>query len=170
VVERLAASYDVTLFFYNPNIDDEAEYRRRLEAQKQFVERFNASRKFLDTARVRLVVGPYEPQQFLCEVAGHEEDPEAGARCAICFRMRLFKTAEYAVLHGFSLFTTTLSVSPHKDAQLLAKIGTEAAFAYGISYLPEDFKKQNGFGRSAELARAYELYRQNYCGCTFSKR
>jgi predicted adenine nucleotide alpha hydrolase (AANH) superfamily ATPase len=168
VVERLSQRYAVTLFFFNPNVTDEDEYRKRLEAQRSFVKRYNASSVSPDN--IHLVVGSYEPMQFLDRVRGYEDDAEGGMRCCLCFRMRLERTAEYAALHGYPVFTTTLSVSPHKDYDAITKIGTELALRYGVSYLSENFKKQNGFLRSTELAQAYELYRQNYCGCSFSKR
>jgi predicted adenine nucleotide alpha hydrolase (AANH) superfamily ATPase len=168
VMERLSAAYDVTLFFFNPNITDEEEYERRLHAQQLAVEKYNASG--YAPGRVTLVVGAYEPKLFLAKVRGLEREPEGGARCAKCFEMRLEKTAEYASLYGFDRFTTTLSVSPHKDHLLLVKIGTGLALRYGLAFLAEDFKKQAGFQRAAELSKAYGLYRQNYCGCVFSRR
>jgi predicted adenine nucleotide alpha hydrolase (AANH) superfamily ATPase len=168
VMERLSARYDVTLFFFNPNITDGAEYEKRLCAQRIAVEKYNASE--CAAGRVTLVVGPYETSSFLAKVRGYETEPEGGLRCGLCFELRLEKTAEYAALYGFERFTTTLSVSPHKDHLLLAKLGTGLALKYGLRFLSEDFKKQSGFARSVELSKAFGLYRQTYCGCAFSGR
>jgi predicted adenine nucleotide alpha hydrolase (AANH) superfamily ATPase len=167
VTERLAADYDVTLFFYNPNITDREEYMRRLEAQRVFVAGYNM-RPETDFP-VTLAVGPYDPQAFYDAVRGLEEEPEGGARCIKCFKLRIGGTAAYASLHGFEIFTTTLSVSPHKDFQEIAKIGGTAAIRGGLNFLAEDFKKKDGYKRSIELSKAYDLYRQNYCGCEYSK-
>ncbi|GHU64014.1 hypothetical protein AGMMS49983_08870 [Clostridia bacterium] len=114
-------------------------------------------------------VAPYRPEAFLESVKGHEEDKEGGARCRICIQDRMEKTAAFAAMHGFEYFTSTLSVSPHKDFGLIREIGQALALRYRVSFLAEDFKKQNGFARSCELAGIYGLYRQNYCGCRFSK-
>jgi predicted adenine nucleotide alpha hydrolase (AANH) superfamily ATPase len=167
-VERLAERYNVTIFFFNPNITEEEEYRRRVQAQREFVYRYNASNVSLD--RVEIVWGPYEPNAFLCKVRGYEDEPEGGARCTICFLMRMEKTCEYALMHGIEAFTTSLSVSPHKDMSIISKIGNDLSLKYGVTFLAEDFKKKNGFLRSVELTKAYELYRQDYCGCVFSKQ
>jgi predicted adenine nucleotide alpha hydrolase (AANH) superfamily ATPase len=168
VAERLAADFGITLFFYNPNITDRDEYERRLEAQRRFLEKYNM---LPDTNRkIDLAVGAYEPEEFFARVRGLETEPEGGARCTVCFEMRLERTAEYAALHGFERFTTTLSVSPHKDFELIRDIGMRLAMKFGLAFHPEDFKKNDGYRRSAELSRAYGLYRQNYCGCEFSRR
>jgi predicted adenine nucleotide alpha hydrolase (AANH) superfamily ATPase len=166
-VERLARAYQVTVFFFNPNITDEEEYKRRAQAQREFVDRYNASSSSLD--RIHLVLGPYEPNAFLNRIKGYEDEPEGGARCTICFLMRMEKACEYALMHGIEAFTTSLSVSPHKDINVISKIGKDLSLKYGVTFLAEDFKKQNGFVRSVELAKTYELYRQDYCGCIFSK-
>jgi predicted adenine nucleotide alpha hydrolase (AANH) superfamily ATPase len=168
VTERLAADYDVTLFFYNPNITDKEEYMRRLEAQRIFVAGYNM-RPETDFP-ITLAVGPYEPEVFFDAVRGLEAEPEGGARCKKCFKLRIGRAAGYASLHGFELFTTTLSVSPHKNFEELAKIGGTAAIRGGLTFLAEDFKKKDGYRRSIELSKAYGLYRQQYCGCAFSKR
>jgi predicted adenine nucleotide alpha hydrolase (AANH) superfamily ATPase len=167
VVERLARTHSVTLFFYNPNITDEAEYKRRLLNQRLFVERYNLSGNSPD--RLRLLIGPYEPQLFLKYVEGLESEPEGGARCEACFAMRLEKTAEYARLYGETEFTTTLTVRPHKNWETISRIGTALAIRFGLIYRADDYKKQDGFRRSVELAKAYDLYRQDYCGCAFSQ-
>jgi predicted adenine nucleotide alpha hydrolase (AANH) superfamily ATPase len=168
VMERLSETYEVTLFFFNPNITDGEEYERRLDAQRMAVEKYNA--QGYASEPVTLVVASYEPQLFFEKVRGYEGEPEGGLRCGRCFELRLEKTAEYAALYGFERFTTTLSVSPHKDSALLAKIGTDLALRYGLNYLAEDFKKRAGYNRSIELSKAFGLYRQTYCGCRFSER
>lgn len=167
VVERLTRDYDITIFFYNPNITDEGEYRRRLEAQRSFIEIFNSSPTA--PARVALVVGTYEPNVFIRACEGHEGDPEGGVRCEICFSLRLAKAAEHASLHGFDCFSTTLSVSPHKDHAAIARIGGRLGMQCGVEFIAEDFKKHNGYARSVELSKAYGLYRQSYCGCEFAR-
>lgn len=166
VAERLCARYKVTIFFCNPNIYDRDEYERRLDSQRLFVEKRNASDR--EGEPLELVCDAYDEAAFLSLVRGHEEDKEGGARCRICIGDRMERTAIYASMHGFEHFTTTLSVSPHKDFGMIKELGSALALRYGIEFLAEDFKKQNGFGRSCELAREYGLYRQNYCGCRFS--
>jgi predicted adenine nucleotide alpha hydrolase (AANH) superfamily ATPase len=158
----------VTLFFYNPNITDKDEYLRRLEAQRTFVEGYNM-RPETDFP-ITLAVGPYEPEVFLEAASGYEDEPEGGQRCTKCFKLRIGQAAAYASLHGFEIFTTTLSVSPHKNFEELSKIGGTAAIRGGLTFLAYDFKKKDGYKRSIELSKAYGLYRQQYCGCEFSKR
>ena len=114
--------------------------------------------------------GIYRPGSFYERTKGHESDPEGGARCLLCFRQRLEKTAETASLSGYEIFGTTLSVSPHKNYKAISEIGCQLALQYGLSFLDRDFKKKNGFGRSVELSKKYDLYRQDYCGCEYSKR
>ena len=168
VVERLAPDYDITLYYYNPNITDEEEYRRRYEALKKFVTAWQAGAGA--GRKLALVAGPYEPAVFLRQAEGLDAEPEGGRRCLRCFELRLSRTAEYAVMHGFEVFTTTLSVSPHKDFTAISQIGRAAALKYGIRFLAEDFKKRDGYRRSVELSKQYGLYRQDYCGCEFSRR
>ena len=167
VVEQLIHDYDVTIYFYNPNITEEQEYQRRKEAQESFVSKYNLNPKRQDLLYYK--EGPYDPQRFYTAVKGHEKEPEGGERCTICFKLRLEKAAEEAMLSGFDLFTTTLSVSPHKNFELISKIGNELSMRSGLPFLVKDFKKQNGFARSIELSKSYGLYRQNFCGCEFSK-
>lgn len=168
VVERLVRDYQVTVYFYNPNITDENEYRRRLEAQRDFINIYNSSEGA--PARVGLIVGTYDPGVFLSACEGYESEPEGGARCVKCCALRLERTAGYAAMHGYDCFTTTLSVSPHKDHRAIARIGGGLALQYGVDFLADDFKKGDGYKRSVELSRAYGLYRQDYCGCVFSAR
>lgn len=167
VVERLASDRDVTIFFYNPNITDEAEYRLRLESQQRFVELYN--RSMVGNGRIALVAGPYEPSLFFQKVQGFEHLPEGGARCERCFELRIERSAAYAAMCGIQDFTTTLSVSPHKHHRRIARIGAEIALLYGLNFLGDDFKKRDGYARSVALSRLYGLYRQAYCGCEFSK-
>ena len=167
VVERLNVRFRITIYFCNSNIDDEQEYNKRLESQRRFVETWNASDH--DGGPIGLVAASYTPGAFLESVRGFENEKEGGKRCKICINDRLDKTAAFAAMNGFESFTTTLSVSPHKDFGLIKELGNALAMRYRINFLAEDFKKQNGFGRSCELARVYDLYRQPYCGCRFSK-
>ncbi|MDR2131740.1 MAG: epoxyqueuosine reductase QueH [Clostridiales Family XIII bacterium] len=166
VVERLMSRYRVTIFFYNPNISDEEEYGRRRAAQLDFVERYNGSADKPDT--LHCIEGKYDSEVFEAAIVGLETAPEGGARCRVCFRLRLEKTAETAVLRGFDSFATTLTVSPHKDCETIARIGGELALRYRVSYLAENFRKDDGYRRAVELSKRYGLYRQTYCGCRFS--
>lgn len=168
VIERLLEDYSITVFFYNPNITEAEEYALRLDAQKTVIEKFNGGDRFI-IDRIGLVEGAYRPELFLCGVRGLEDEPEGGDRCSVCFRMRLEETARRAKCGGYDFFTTTLTVSPHKNYPLISQIGREIADSYGIGFLDMDFKKKAGFQRSIELSREFGLYRQNYCGCRFSR-
>ena len=159
VIELLSRDYRVTAFFYNPNIQPEEEYLNRLAAME----------KFCRIKDIELISGRYDNQEWLELVAGLEDQPEGGTRCEVCFTMRLQKTALVAVEHGFKAFSTTLSISPHKDAQVINSIGRETGIQHNIIFLQGDFKKDNGYRKSCELSRQYGLYRQKYCGCQFSK-
>ena len=163
VLEYLSTYFQITLFFYDPNIDPPEEYARRLAE----LERFCQEAPFAREAAIYPAV--YDPERFMAISQGLEETPEGGPRCAKCFRLRLEQTAIIAKAQGFDYFTTTLSISPHKNAQLLNQIGEELSECYGVSYLPSDFKKREGYKRSIALSQAYALYRQDYCGCRFSK-
>ncbi|MDR1136113.1 MAG: epoxyqueuosine reductase QueH [Clostridiales Family XIII bacterium] len=166
VVERLTKQYRITIFFYNPNIYDGDEYERRRDAQIKFIDQFNRSAGAEE--QIALIEGIYEPEVFEQSAAGLEHEPEGGARCTECFRLRLEKTAETAVMTGCDFFTTSLSVSPHKNHGLIAKLGNAISVRYGICFISDDFKKKDGYRRSVELAAKYGLYRQNYCGCRFA--
>ena len=168
VVERLSPRFRIALYFCNSNIDDEEEYRRRLEAQKEFVERYNTSPGTAEP--VSLIVAPYAPAAFLKLIEGTELCEEGGARCRRCICDRLEKTAAFAAMNGYEYFSTTLSVSRHKDYQMIYEAGRALALRYCLTFENGDFKKGGGEQRSAELAKAYGLYRQNYCGCSFSKK
>ncbi len=176
VLERLADQYRITVFFYNPNITDRTEYLKRLETQIRFIEKFNSTGKALESekgilnfSRVEFLEGEYNPEVFFQAAKNLEREPEGGQRCVECFRLRLEKTAETASLGGYQCFTTTLTVSPHKNYHIITDIGLHLAKEYKIEYLAMDFKKQDGFRRSIELSKEYNLYRQNYCGCIYSK-
>ena len=163
-LEYLTQHYLVTVDFYNPNISPETEYRKRVEEIRRLISELPVANP------VEFREGIYEPERFLSETKGLYEEPERGKRCEVCFRLRLGQAAETAKAGGFDYFTTTLSISPMKDAELLNRIGGEMSERFGVPYLYSDFKKKGGYLRSIELSREYSLYRQNYCGCIFSKR
>jgi len=166
VVFDLIHSYKITIYFYNPNVTDDAEYQKRVESQKKFINEYNDSVNRIDT--ITFIEGEYEPQHFLNEIKGLEEEPEGGERCRKCFIMRLDKAAGTAKLGGFECFATTLSVSPHKNYNALSEIGHDLCTRYGVGFIDKDYKKNGGYQRSIELAKKYSLYRQSYCGCEFS--
>lgn len=165
VLEALVPHFQTTVLYYNPCIDPEEEYALRKNVQLGLIERMNAH-----GADIRVLDAEYDHVSFLDRVGGHEEDPEGGARCALCFEQRLRRTAEEAKAGGYDWFCTTLTVSPHKNADVLNRIGRTLADETGVPFLPSDFKKRDGYKRSIELSREYCLYRQNYCGCEFSSR
>ncbi len=164
VLEYLSRYFAITVFFYNPNMDSEEEFLRRSEEQLRLIEQMPVKHP------VKGVIVPYDAQEFFSEVKGLEKEPEGGQRCEKCFALRLRKTAEYARSRGFDWFTTTLTISPLKNASLLNEIGERMGEEYGVSFLPSDFKKKGGFLRSTQLSQEYNLYRQNYCGCIYSKK
>ena len=166
VLELLCAHFDLTLYYYNPNIAPVSEY----DARARELERLAA---VLPQAagRVPVWIGPYDNQQFEALARGLDEEPEGGARCLACYRIRLMETARLAGEKGFDYYTTTLSISPHKNAAALCRIGLETQCAAGgAQFLCADFKKGGGFTRSCALSAQYGLYRQDYCGCRFSRR
>ena len=165
VVERLADDYDISLFFYNPNITDREEYEKRLTAQRQFLQCYNSEN---EGNIIRLIEGEYNPDCFYEAVKGLEDEPEGGARCSECIRLRLKRTSEKAENEGFVYFGTTLSVSPHKNHSLICQIGSEFIRNSNLRFIEDDFKKKSGFRRSVELSGKYGLYRQRFCGCEFS--
>lgn len=166
VVERLSGRFDITIFFYNPNITDMNEYDKRRKTQLAFIEKYNDRINSKD--RIAYLEGPYEPAMFYAAVKGLEQEPEGGKRCTPCFQLRLEKTAETAIISGFDTFGTTLSVSPYKNFELIYKLGMQLGMRYGLTFLGEDFKKEGGYQRSIALSKEYHLYRQHYCGCGFS--
>lgn len=164
VLETVAPHFALTVYYYNPNIAPREEYQKRVDEQKRLLLQMPLPEP------VNFLEGPYDLDCFLQAVKGLEMVPEGGARCEICFRLRLQKAAEAAKEGGFDFFTTTLTVSPLKNAPLLNQIGEEMAAKYGVRWLPSDFKKKEGYKRSITLSHQYGLYRQDYCGCAFSKR
>ena len=163
VLEQLNDAFQIAVFYYNPNISPEDEFRRRAEEQLRLV------REMPLAEDIRAEIGAYDPERFYAAVRGHESDPEGGARCGICFELRLRETAKYARDIGAEYFTTTLSISPLKDASRLNTLGGAIAAEYGLKYLHSDFKKKDGYRRSCALSKEYDLYRQDYCGCVYSK-
>ena len=163
VLEYLSEYFKITLFYYNPNISPEEEYRKRIAEVRRLIAELPVKNE------VRFQEGKYDPETFFALAKGHEAEPEGGERCALCYELRLREAAQLARAGGFDYFTTTLSISPYKNAQKLNEIGAALEREYGVSYLHSDFKKRNGYHRSIELSAQYHLYRQNYCGCVFSK-
>ena len=159
VLEYLSHYFDITLLYYNPNIRPEAEYEKRLSALRELLA------KMPTASPVKLVEPGWRGAEFMDAVRGLENEPEGGARCAVCFQVRLGETARRAAAEGFDYFGTTLTVSPHKDAPLLNEIGLALETEYGVRWLPSDFKKRNGYLRSIQLSKQYGIYRQEYCGC-----
>ena len=163
VLEYLNTYFDITAFYDNPNIAPESEFRFRVEELSRLLREMPLS------APVALVEGEYDTKAFYTIAKGHETDPEGGERCFACYRLRLEHSAKYAKDHGFDYFTTTLSISPYKNAEKLNQIGAELAEQYGVAYLFSDFKKKSGYLRSCQLSEEYQLYRQDYCGCIYSR-
>ena len=164
VIEYLSDYFDITLFYYNPNISPKSEYDFRLSELERLC------REHPKAKGIKILPCDYDSNEFFSAVKGMEELPEGGERCRICYSLRLEKTAETAKKYGFDFFTTTLSISPHKNAKWLNEIGQALEEKYAVSYLFSDFKKKNGYKRSIELSGEYNLYRQDFCGCAFSKR
>ena len=159
-VEYFRKEHDVTLFFYNPNIEPNEEYGRRLAEAARYCE----------GAGICVLEGDYDVTNWRDSVSGYEDSPEGGERCGICFRLRLEETARRAKGQGFDAFTTTLTISPHKDANLINEIGQGISEAVGIRFLPLNLKKEDGFQKSVEMSRHHGLHRQDYCGCVYSRR
>lgn len=164
VLAVLTPFFDVTIYFYNPNIHPQAEYEKRLAQLPKLL----AGTAYGND--IKVLDAPYISADFFAAVQGLENEPEGGARCTECFRLRLSDTAKQAKAHGFDYFTTTLTVSPHKNAAVLNEIGLALGAEYGVRFLPSDFKKKEGYKESIRLSKAYDLYRQDYCGCVYSMR
>lgn len=162
VLEYLSQYFRITVFYYNPNIYPSDEFYFRESEQEELIGRMPSKNP------ISFMSAPYEPKTYYSAISGHEKDPERGERCTICYGMRLEETAKKAKENGFDYFTTTLSISPYKDAQRLNELGRIMAEKYGVKYLFSDFKKREGYKRSVELSRKYDMYRQDYCGCVFS--
>lgn len=165
VIHRLIPDCSVTVFFYNPNITDPSEYARRRAEQLRFLKEFG------ETERVPIgwIEGSYDPGVYYNAVRGLEQEPEGGARCSRCFDLRLRETARLASAEGFDCFDTTLTVSPHKNSDVILGIGKELAQESQVAYRAGNYKKADGYRQSLEFSRQYDLYRQNYCGCCFSR-
>lgn len=164
VLERLGNFFNITILYYNPNITDKDEYEKRLEEIKKFTSSFKTKYK------IEVIAGRYEPREFFDIARGLENEPERGKRCYKCYKLRLEETAKIAKELNFDYFTTTLSLSPYKDAKWINEIGESLQETYNINFLYSDFKKKNGYKRSIELSREFNLYRQDYCGCVYSVR
>ena len=163
VLEYLSPYFEIYDFFYNPNIGVKEEYQLRTKEMKRLIGQMPLEHE------VHFIEGSYEPEKYYEQVRGYEQCPERGERCEICFRMRLKESAKMCREFGCDYFATTLTISPLKDAVLINKIGTEVGRMMEVAYLPSDFKKRNGYKRSIELSAEYDLYRQSFCGCVFSK-
>jgi hypothetical protein len=170
-LEYLRQYFNITVFYYNPNISFEEEYRKRVEEQKRLINAFNKEAN-ANNARypIKIIEGDYEPDKFYDMAKGLEDCKEGGERCFKCFELRLRKTAELAQKGSYDYFTTTLTISPLKNAVKLNEIGESLGREYGIDWLVSDFKKKNGYKRSTELSKEYNLYRQDYCGCVYSRQ
>ena len=166
-MEYLSQYFEITVFYYNPNIFPDSEYDDRVNEQERLIKELN------DTGvkhPISLVKGDFHPEVFYQAVKGLEKEPEGGARCTECFKLRLEESARLAKDGRFDYFTTTLTISPVKDAERLNQIGEQMGERYGVKFLNSDFKKKNGYKRSTELSKEHDLYRQNYCGCVYSKQ
>ena len=163
VLEALTPFFRVTVLYYNPNIQPRAEYDLRLENQRKIIAALPTP------SAVDILECDYDGEKYDAAVKGLESEPEGGARCTVCFRLRLEETAKRASELGYDWFCTTLTVSPHKDAERLNQIGKALGERYGVPFLPSDFKKREGYKRSIQLSNEYGLYRQDYCGCLYSK-
>lgn len=189
VLEYLRQYFDITVLYYNPNITEPEEYTKRVAEQKRLIDMMNVYKsdgmeetsempdsmtdalggQTYGTADIQFIEGTYEPDAFFRIAKGLEQCPEGGERCFRCYELRLREAAEIAKAGGFDYFTTTLTISPLKNAAKLNEIGSRIGEEQGIAFLPSDFKKKNGYKRSVELSEQYDLYRQDYCGCIYSK-
>lgn len=163
VLEYLSQFFHITIYYYNPNISHIEEYQKRISEQQKLIQQLPVKNP------IQFLQGEYEPEKFYQLAKGLEKSPEGGERCFKCYELRLEATAKLAKELGFDYFTTTLSISPHKNATKLNEIGELLAKEYDTPYLCADFKKKNGYKRSIELSKEYQLYRQDYCGCIYSK-
>lgn len=163
VIEYLSNYFNITVFYYNPNIYPREEYLKRVKEEKDFILKFKTKYK------VDFIEGDYDTNRFYSIAKGFENEKEGGERCFRCYELRLKETASVAKNKKYDYFTTTLSISPYKNAQKLNEIGEKVGKEYDVKYLYSDFKKKNGYKRSIELSREYNLYRQDYCGCIFSQ-
>lgn len=162
----LSEFFDITCYFYNPNISPESEYVKRAEEITRFITTVNDEYNL----NIKLIKGEYDPERFYALTKGMEDIPEGHERCFVCYRMRMEEAAKVALSEGAEYFTTTLSISPLKNAGRINEIGEELSEIYSVAHLPSDFKKKNGYKTSVELSKKYDLYRQDYCGCVYSRR
>ena len=162
-LEYLSKYFDITIYYYNPNIHPESEYKRRILELSKFLKEFNTPNK------VSLIEARYNPNEYFESVKGLENLGEKSKRCYECYKLRMEDACKYAKTNNFDYFTTTLSISPYKVAEWINEIGADLEKKYNIKYLYADLKKKNGYKRSIELSRIYNLYRQDYCGCIYSK-
>ncbi len=165
-LEYLREYFQITVFYYNPNITDKEEYLKRKEEELRLIDAYN---RIPGKREIKVFNADYDPGRYLEAVKGLEQCPEGGERCAVCFHLRLEETAKKAAEGGFEYFCTTLTISPLKNAEMLNSIGHALGVKYGVPFLPSDFKKKGGYQRSIVLSGEYGLYRQDYCGCDFSK-
>ena len=180
-LEYLRNYFDLTVFYYNPNITEDVEYRKRVAEQKRLIGKLNEqtedagngqvwqSGEMKKHCEIKIMEGAYDPARFYEIAKGLEQCPEGGERCFCCYELRLRESARVAGEQCFDYFTTTLTISPLKNAARLNEIGERLGAEYGVAYLPSDFKKRNGYKRSIELSKEYHLYRQDYCGCVYSR-
>ncbi len=162
VIIKLIDYFDITILYYNPNIEPMEEYEKRKKEQIRFINELNRNIKILDT--------PYDNELYREKIKGLENLPEGGKRCNECIKLRLIRTINKALENNFDYFGTTLTVSPHKNSKLINELGIELSKGKNIKYLISDFKKENGYIKSIEIAKQYNLYRQNYCGCLFTRK
>lgn len=166
-IEYLRRYFQITVFYYNPNISIEPEYQKRLAEQKRLISAYNQKS---EGYTIQIIEGDYDPWEFFNIAKGKEKCPEGGERCFDCYKLRLRRTAVVAKENDFDYFTTTLTISPLKNASKLNEIGEALALEYNLHWLPSDFKKKDGYKRSIQLSAEYGLYRQDYCGCIYSKQ
>lgn len=167
-LEYLSKYFRITVLYFNPNIMRKAEYEKRVAEQQRLIVALNTKHETLN--QITFISGRYEPREFVEAVKGMEEEPEGGKRCWVCYKLRLEEAAKIAKEGNLDYFCTTLSISPLKHADWLNEIGETLAAEYGVRWLPSDFKKKGGYKRSIELSKEYDLYRQNFCGCEYSRR
>lgn len=169
VLTYLSGYFDITILYYNPNIFPEEEFDKRAKEQERLIGLLNDENE-KSCGKITFIRGVYDPNEFFDMAKGLEDVPEGGSRCYKCYELRMREAARAAAEGGFDFFTTTLSISPLKNADWINEIGENLAAEYGVKHLPSDFKKREGYKRSIELSKKYGLYRQNYCGCIYSQR
>ena len=164
VLERIGNIFEITIFYYNPNITEKEEYQKRIEEIKKLISYLHPKYP------IKLIEGNHEPDKYLNTIKGLEDEPERGKRCYKCYKLRLEETAKIAEKLNIPYFCTTLTLSPHKNSNWINEIGMNLNEKYKPTYIYSDFKKKNGYKRSIELSKEFNLYRQDYCGCIYSKK